>query len=98
MGVIININQYDVDVIKDLENYILQCKVIYVLVIEILGEFLKCEICMLMFWECGVFCLVMVNNLAWLSKGLMVGVCYNWDKDWVGGSVGFFKVQILFLR
>jgi hypothetical protein len=27
-----------------------------------------------------------------LSKGEMIGVKYNKDKTWVGGSVGFFGV------
>ena len=30
-----------------------------------------------------------INNLVRLSKGKMIGVKYNKDKDWVGGSVGF---------
>jgi hypothetical protein len=30
-----------------------------------------------------------VNNLIRLSKGKMVGVKYNKDKIWVGGSIGF---------
>jgi len=32
-----------------------------------------------------------VINLARLSKGKMIGVSYNKDKEWVGGSVGFFE-------
>jgi hypothetical protein len=90
-GVIININQHDVDAIKDPENYILQRKVTYAPVVETPGEPSKCEIRMLMLWERGAPRPVMVNNLARLSKGLMVGVRYNRDKDWVGGSVGLFK-------
>jgi hypothetical protein len=27
-----------------------------------------------------------------LSKGEMIGVKYNKDKTWVGGSTGFFEV------
>jgi hypothetical protein len=34
---------------------------------------------------------VIVNNLIRLSKGEMIGVKYNKDKDWVGASVGFFE-------
>lgn len=90
-GVIININQHDVDAIKDPENYILQRKVTYAPVVETLSEPSKCEIRMLMLWERGEARPQMVNNLARLSKGLMVGVRYNRDKDWVGGSVGYFK-------
>lgn len=90
-GVIININQHDVDAIKDRENYILQRKVDYAPVIETPTDPSKCEIRMLMLWEPDASRPEMVNNLARLSKGIMVGVRYNKDKDWVGGSVGFFK-------
>jgi hypothetical protein len=45
---------------------------------------------MLMLWEKDAPRPVIVNNLARLSKGEMVGVRYNKGKDWVGGSVGFF--------
>ena len=34
---------------------------------------------------------VAVNNLARLSKGKMVGVRYNQDKQWVGGSFCYFE-------
>ena len=30
-------------------------------------------------------------NLARLSKGKMIGVRYNKDQDWVGGSVALFS-------
>ena len=90
-GVIININQHDLEAIKDPENYILQRKVEYAPVVETTSEPSKCEIRMLMLWEPGAARPRLVNNLARLSKGLMVGVRYNRDKDWVGGSVGFFE-------
>jgi hypothetical protein len=32
-----------------------------------------------------------VNNLARLSKGKMIGVRYNKDKEWVGGSYCLFE-------
>jgi hypothetical protein len=32
-------------------------------------------------------------NLARLSKGKMIGVRYNKDKEWVGGSVCFFETH-----
>ena len=90
-GVIININRHDLEGIKDPENYILQRKVEYAPVVTTPSEPSKCEIRMLMLWEKGAPRPVIVNNLARLSKGLMVGVRYNKNKDWVGGSVGFFE-------
>ncbi len=90
-GVMINVSRYDVDSIPDPENYILQRKVNYAPVIETLDQPAKCEIRMLMLWEEGAARPTMVNNLARLSKGEMIGVRYNKGKEWVGGSVGFFE-------
>jgi hypothetical protein len=90
-GVLININRHDLEAIQDPENYILQRKVEYAPVISTPSEPSKCEIRMLMLWKPGAARPVIVNNLARLSKGIMVGVRYNKDKDWVGGSVGFFE-------
>ena len=90
-GVIININRYDIDAIQNRENYILQRKVNYAPVVDTPSGPAKCEIRMLMLWEKGAARPRIINNLARLSKGEMVGVRYNKDKDWVGGSVGFFK-------
>lgn len=90
-GVIINLNQHDLDAIQDRENYILQKKVTYAPVVPTPNIAAKCEIRMLMLWERGAPRPIIVNNLARLSKGEMIGVRYNKDKDWVGGSVGFFE-------
>ena len=90
-GVIINLNQYDLDAIEDRENYILQRKVEYARVVETLSEPAKCEIRMLMLWERGAARPRIVNNLARLSKGEMIGVKYNKNKDWVGASVALFE-------
>lgn len=92
-GVIINLNRHDLEGIKDPENFILQRKVEYAPVLETPTGPAKCEIRMLMLWPQGAERPVIVNNLARLSKGVMVGVRYNKDKDWVGGSVGFFEPE-----
>ncbi len=89
-GVIINLNRYDIDAIKGPENYILQKKIEYAPVIATPSGPAKCEIRMLMVWEKGAARPQIINNLVRLSKGEMVGVRYNKDKDWVGASVGFF--------
>jgi hypothetical protein len=90
-GVIINLNKYDLERIKDPENYILQRKVYYEPVVETLDVNAKCEVRMLMLWEPGKERPEIVNNLVRLSKGEMVGVRYNKGKTWVGGSIGFFE-------
>lgn len=94
-GVIINLNRFDVDSIQDRENYILQKKVTYAPVINTPTGPAKCEVRMMLLWEPGQERPQLVNNLIRLSKGEMVGVRYNKDKDWVGGSVGFFDPQAL---
>jgi hypothetical protein len=33
----------------------------------------------------------LITNLARLSRGEMIGVKFNKDKTWVGGSVCFFE-------
>ena len=68
-GVIININQYDLEGIENKENYILQRKVTYAPVVETPDVAAKCEIRMLMLWEKGAARPRIVNNLARLSKG-----------------------------
>ncbi len=90
-GVKLNITKADLDAISDKENFILQKKVVYEPAIETPSGPAKCEIRMLMLWESGKSEVRIVNNLVRLSKGEMVGVRYNKDKDWVGGSVAFFK-------
>ena len=90
-GVIINLNKYDIEAIKNPENYILQRKVEYAPVIDTPSGPAKCEIRMLMIWEEGAERPRIINNLARISKGEMVGVRFNKDKDWVGGSVGLFQ-------
>ena len=93
-GVLININRFDIEGIKNRDNYILQKKVEYAPVVDTPTGPAKCEIRMLMLWEKGAARPRIINNLARLSKGAMVGVRYNKDKDWVGGSVGFFERSI----
>lgn len=90
-GVKLNITKADLEEIEDRENFILQKKVVYEPVIETPTGKAKCEIRMLMLWESDKDEVRIVNNLVRISKGEMVGVRYNKDKDWVGGSVAFFN-------
>lgn len=94
-GVIINLNRFDIDSIKDPENYILQRKVTYAPVLETPSGPAKCEVRIMLLWEPGAERPHLINNLIRISKGEMVGVRYNKDKDWVGGSVGFFDRTII---
>lgn len=90
-GVELNVTSDMLDALPNKDNYLLQEKVTYAPVIDAPGEPVKCEIRMLMLWPQKSANPIIVNNLVRLSKGAMIGVKYNKDKDWVGGSVGFFE-------
>ena len=90
-GVIIDVTQKDLDEVEQSENWILQRKVKYADVIKTPNTPAKAEIRIFYFWRKGAARPVAVSNLARLSKGKMIGVRYNMDKDWVGGSVSYFE-------
>lgn len=90
-GVVIDVTKEDLDSIKDRKNYILQKKVVYEPVLKSPDDAVKAEIRMLMLWPDNAPRPFIVTNLVRLSKGKMIGVKYNKDKTWVGGSVGFFN-------
>jgi hypothetical protein len=90
-GVIIDVSKEDVDKIQDKENWIIQRKVQYADVIETPAEPAKAEIRIFYFWEENKARPVAANTLSRLSKGKMIGVRYNKDKQWVGGSFCLFE-------
>ncbi len=93
MGVKINVTKADLDAITDRENYLLQRKVQYEPVVESPTGGTKVEIRMLYIWEDGADRPKLITNLARLSKGEMIGVRYNADFDWVGGSICYFETE-----
>lgn len=90
-GVIIDVTIDDINNVKDPENWILQRKVKYANVIKTPDVAAKAEIRIFYFWKEGAERPIPVNNLTRLSKGKMVGVRYNADKEWVGGSLAYFE-------
>ena len=91
-GVKINVLEEDLKSISDPENYILQKKVKYEPVIETTdGSKVKCEIRMLYVWQKDEPRPILLTNLARLSRGEMIGVRFNKDFDWVGGSICFME-------
>ena len=92
-GVVIDVTPADIEKVKDPENWILQRKVKYADVIETPDIPAKAEIRIFYFWKDGEARPVATNNLARLSKGKMIGVRYNKDKEWVGGSFCLFENQ-----
>lgn len=90
-GVIIDVTKEEVEKISDKENWIIQRKVNYAPAIETPDDPAKAEIRIFYFWEEGAERPIATNNLSRLSKGKMIGVRYNKDKEWVGGSFCLFE-------
>ena len=90
-GVVIDVTKEDIEKVKDPENWILQRKVKYADVITTPDIPAKAEIRIFYFWKEGEARPVATQNLARLSKGKMIGVRYNKDKEWVGGSSAYFE-------
>jgi hypothetical protein len=90
-GVVIDVTHADLDKVQQPENWILQRKVQYADLIPTPDIPAKVEIRLLYLWKDGDVRPTLAINLARLSKGKMIGVRYNKDKEWVGGSVCFFE-------
>lgn len=92
-GVIFHVTEQDIEAIPqaDRGNFMLQRKVHYEPVIQAPDGLVKTEIRLLFLWSEGDPRPQLITNLARLSRGDMIGVKYNKDKTWVGGSVCFFE-------
>jgi hypothetical protein len=92
-GVIFHVTEQDIKNIPESErkNFMLQRKVHYEPVIQAPDGSVKTEIRLLFLWDMGQPRPQLITNLARLSRGDMIGVKYNKDKTWVGGSVCFFE-------
>ena len=91
-GVVIDIKPENLASVKDPENWILQRKVNYASVIQTPDVPAKVEIRVMYMWPERSVRPKPAINLARLSKGKMIGVRYNKDLSWVGGSVAFFNL------
>jgi hypothetical protein len=92
-GVKLNITSADLDAIpaEQRSGYLLQRKVKYEPVIQSPDGLVKCEIRMLFIWPKADPKPTLLTNLSRLSRGEMIGVNFNKNKDWVGGTVCFFE-------
>lgn len=88
LGVKIDVTKKMLDEINDPQNYILQQKVEYAALIETPDEFAKAEIRMMFIYDKEP---LLVNNLVRQSKGKMLGVDFNKNKTWVGGSTALHR-------
>ena len=90
-GVIFHIQPGDIEAVKDKDLYILQKKVHYLPIIQSPDGKVKAEVRLLAVWKKDAPSPTLVTNLVRLSRGEMIGVKFNKDKDWVGGTVGLFE-------
>lgn len=90
-GVIFHVTKADIEAVTNKEGYILQKKVHYTPIIQAPEGKVKAEIRILCTWKDADPSPTLLCNLVRLSRGEMIGVKYNQNKDWVGGSVGLFE-------
>ncbi|KDN53877.1 hypothetical protein [Flavobacterium seoulense] len=90
-GVIFHVKREDIEAVTEKELYILQKKVNYIPIVKSPDGKVKAEIRMLCTWKKDDAAPTLLCNLVRLSRGEMIGVKYNQDKDWVGGTIGLFE-------
>jgi hypothetical protein len=93
IGVKIDVTPADIDNIVDPQNWILQRKVNYEPVVMSPTGGVKAEIRLLYVWADDEEPRLSLN-LARLSRGKMIGVRYNKDFDWVGGTVALVAPKL----
>jgi histidyl-tRNA synthetase len=91
-GVVFHVTPQDIAAVVDKEVYILQKKVHYKPIIQSPNGMVKTEIRVLYIWPKGDSKPTPVLTLARMSRGEMIGVKFNKDKDWVGGTLGIFNL------
>ena len=90
-GVRLHITAAELNDLPDKHNYLLQRKVTYEPVVQAPDGLVKCEIRLLYVWPTGQARPHLLTGLGRLSRGEMIGVDFNKDKDWVGGTTPLFE-------
>lgn len=90
-GVIFHVKREDIEAVTEKDLYILQRKVNYKPIVQSPDGKVKAEVRLLAVWKKDASAPTLVTNLVRLSRGEMIGVKFNKDKDWVGGTVGMFE-------
>ena len=90
-GVIFHVKKSDIEAVIDKELYILQKKVNYIPIVQAPDAKVKAEVRVLCVWKKNDVAPTLLCNLVRLSRGEMIGVKFNKDKDWVGGTLGLFE-------
>lgn len=92
-GVVFNVKNEDIEAVVDKELYILQKKVTYSPIVQSPDGKVKAEVRVLCTWKKNDKSPTLLCNLVRLSRGEMIGVKFNKDKDWVGGTIGLFEKE-----
>jgi hypothetical protein len=90
-GVIFHVKKEDIEAVVEKELYILQKKVNYIPIVQSPDGKVKAEVRVLCVWKKEDTAPTLLCNLVRLSRGEMIGVKFNKDKDWVGGTLGLFE-------
>ncbi|WP_426063739.1 hypothetical protein [Flavobacterium sp. DSP2-3-1] len=90
-GVIFHVTKEDIESVVEKELYILQKKVNYIPIVQSPDGKVKAEVRVLCVWKKDDIAPTLCCNLVRLSRGEMIGVKFNKDKDWVGGTLGLFE-------
>ena len=90
-GVIFHVKREDIEAVTEKDLYILQKKVHYKPIVESPDGNVKAEVRILCIWQKNDPAPTLLCTLVRLSRGEMIGVKFNKDKDWVGGSLGLFE-------
>ncbi len=90
-GVVFHVTPQDIENVVDKDLYILQKKVHYKPIVQSPDGLVKAEVRVLCVWEETNKKPTLLCNLVRLSRGEMIGVKFNKDKDWVGGTLGLFE-------
>lgn len=90
-GVVFHVTKEDIENVKEKDLYILQKKVHYIPVIQSPDGKVKAEVRILCVWRKEDAEPTLLCNLVRMSRGEMIGVKFNKDKDWVGGTLGLFE-------
>ncbi|MCH7408695.1 hypothetical protein MM239_04755 [Belliella sp. DSM 111904] len=90
-GVVFHVKPSDIEAVVEKDLYILQKKVNYIPILQAPDTKVKAEVRMLLVWPEKDEKPTLMTNLVRLSRGEMIGVKFNKDKDWVGGTIGLFE-------
>jgi hypothetical protein len=89
-GVVFHVKKEDIEAVVDKKLYILQKKIHYKPIVQSPDGLVKAEVRVLCISKKNDIAPTLLYNLVRLSRGEMIGVKFNKDKDWVGGNLALF--------